>query len=155
MLCCIRRVSIIELTDEGRARIESSSARPRGAVLLAQTISHSPLAALPSVPGPHLNRPTGGEGEGDGAGGDGGEAGGSGRGEGGGDGSDDFVVQELVALSQVHSPLHQSAPAQPPEGVMGHSAHVLARCPPHNTSAGGGSEGLGGGSEAGGSLRQG
>ena len=99
MLCCIRRVSIIELTDEGRARIESSSARPRGAVLLAQTISHSPLAALPSVPGPHLNRPTGGEGEG------------------GGDGGDDFVVQELVALSQVHSPLHQSAPAQPPEKV--------------------------------------
>ena len=34
--------------------------------------------------------------------GGGGEAGGSGRGEGGGDGSDDFVVQELVALSSAH-----------------------------------------------------
>ena len=68
MLCCIKKVSIIELADEGRARTESSSARPRGAVLLAQTISHSPLAALPSVPGPHVNRPTGGGGgEGNGA----------------------------------------------------------------------------------------
>ena len=45
------------------------------------------------------------------------------------------VVQELVALSQMQSPLHQAEPAQPPEPVMGHSAHVGARCPPHSTSA--------------------
>jgi len=38
-------------------------------------------------------------------------------------------------FAQVQSPLHQAAPAQPPESVMGHSAHVGARCPPHSTSA--------------------
>ena len=58
---------MIELTDEGRAIMESSISRWRR-VRLAQSISHSPLAALPSVPGPHVNRPTGGGGgEGNGA----------------------------------------------------------------------------------------
>ena len=45
------------------------------------------------------------------------------------------IVQDDVALSHVQSPLHHNEPAQPPELVTGHSAHVFARCPPHDTSA--------------------
>ena len=84
---------------------------------------------------------SGGSGDCGGIGGVGGEGGGDG---GGGEGGGDVVVQEFIALSQVQSPLHQAAPAQPPESVMGHSAHVLARCPPHHTSVCGGEGGKGG-----------
>ena len=44
---------MIELTDEGRAIMESSISRWRR-VRLAQSISHLPLVALTSVPGPHV-----------------------------------------------------------------------------------------------------
>ena len=82
------KVSMVDLAERGCPTLGSSSVRrlvPAGGVL-AQTISHAPLAAFTSVPGPHVSGGGGevgsGGGEGNGGGGEG--EGGGGEGEGGG-----------------------------------------------------------------------
>ena len=90
--CCVRKVSMkvsmVDLAERGCPTLGSSNVRrlvPAGGVL-AQTISHAPLAAFTSVPGPHVSGGGGevgsGGGEGNGGGGEG--EGGGGEGEGGG-----------------------------------------------------------------------
>eukprot|EP00964_Phaeocystis_antarctica_P004950 scaffold2698_cov48-Phaeocystis_antarctica.AAC.2 len=93
----------MDLTERGCPALGSSSVRrlvPAGDVL-AQTISHAPLVAFTSVPGPHVSggggevgggggEGKGGEGEGDGGGGEGDGGGGDG---GGGLGDGDGLVQ--------------------------------------------------------------
>ena len=82
------KVSMVDLAERGCPTLGSSNVRrlvPAGGVL-AQTISHAPLAAFTSVPGPHGLQVAGGGSEGDGGGGEG--DGGEGEGDGGGgDGS--------------------------------------------------------------------
>eukprot|EP00964_Phaeocystis_antarctica_P023769 scaffold13289_cov59-Phaeocystis_antarctica.AAC.4 len=82
--CCARKVSMMDFAERGCPTLGSSSVRRlvlAGGVL-AQTISHAPLAAFTSVPGPHGLQVAGGGGEGEGGGGEG--EGGGGEGEGGG-----------------------------------------------------------------------
>ena len=72
---------MMDLAERGCPALTSSSVRrlvPAAGVV--QTISHAPLAAFTSVPGPHGLQVAGGGGEGDGGGGEGG--GGLGDGEG-------------------------------------------------------------------------
>ena len=84
--CCIRTASMMDLAERGCPALGSSSVRRRAVTPSAvtssavpQTISHAPLAAFTSVPGPHVS---GGGGD---VGGDGGDVGGGGEGGGGGE----------------------------------------------------------------------
>ena len=103
------KVSMVDLAERGCPTLGSSSVRwfvPAGGVL-AQMISHAPLAAFTSVPGPHVS---GGGGDVGGAGGEGGDVGGGddggggegGGGEGGGgsdgDGSDWGVAMAIFRI---------------------------------------------------------
>ena len=77
---------MMDLAERGCPTQGSSSVRrlvPAGGVL-AQTISHAPLAAFTSVPGPHVSGGGGdvGGGVGDGGGGEGEGGGGLGDGDG-------------------------------------------------------------------------
>ena len=74
--CCIRTASMMDLAERGCPALGSSSVRRRAVTPSAvtssavpQTISHAPLAAFTSVPGPHGLQVAGGGGEGDGGGG--------------------------------------------------------------------------------------
>ena len=97
---------MIDLAERGCSTLGSSSVR-RLVPADSQTISHAPLAAFTSVPGPHVS---GGGGDVGGAGGEGGDVGGGdvggggegGGGEGGGgsdgDGSDWGVAMAIFRI---------------------------------------------------------
>ena len=77
---------MMDLAERGCPALESFSVRRLVPADdgLEQTISHAPLAAFTSVPGPHGLQVLGGGGEGEGGGGDGERSGGGGEGDGGG-----------------------------------------------------------------------
>ena len=84
------KVSMVDLAERGCPTLGSSNVRrlvPAGGVL-AQTISHAPLAAFTSVPGPHVSGGEGGDGGCEGGLGGLGEGGGKGGGDGEGGGGD-------------------------------------------------------------------
>ena len=95
--CCIRTASMMDLAERGCPALGSSSVRralsSSRTGLVPQTISHAPLSASTSVPGPHVS---GGGGD---VGGDGGDVGGGG--EGGGGGESDGGLGEGVGTAQI------------------------------------------------------